>query len=122
MPSNIGDSYNRSTLGFDPRSTGAAPVSAVINNYKQEKPSATPVAFYLSKIRNRDFREAWSFRLLITRVLLLLLFLPLFLFLLSQLLDVIQQLLVLIEYHSVDLRGLDVEILGNIQLIFYQIS
>ena len=27
MPSYIGDSYNRSTLGFDPRSTGAAPVS-----------------------------------------------------------------------------------------------
>ena len=80
------------------------------------------MAFYLSKIRNRDFREAWSFWLLITRVLLLLLFLPLFLFLLSQLLDVIQQLLILIEYHSVDLRGLDVEILRNVQLIFYQIS
>ena len=81
-----------------------------------------PVAFPLSEIRNRDFREAWSFWLLITRVLLLLLFLPLFLFLLSQLLDVIQQLLILIEYHSVDLRGLDVEILRNVQLIFYQIS
>ena len=81
-----------------------------------------PVAFPLPEIRNRDFREAWSFRLLITRVLLLLLFLPLFLFLLSQLLDIIQQLLVLIEYHPVDLRGLDVEILRDVQLIFYQIS
>ena len=89
---------------------------------KQRKPSAMPVAFPLSEIRNRDFREAWSFWLLITRVLLLLLFLPLFLFLLSQLLDVIQQLLILIEYHSVDLRGLDVEILRDVQLIFYQIS
>ena len=81
-----------------------------------------PVAFPLSEIRNRDFREAWCFRLPVARLLLLLLFLPLFLFLLSQLLDVIQQLLILIEYHSVDLRGLDVEILRDVQLIFYQIS
>lgn len=88
----------------------------------EESHRLTPVAFYLSETRNRDFREAWSFWLLITRVLLLLLFLPLFLFLLSQLLDVIQQLLILVEYHSVDLRWLDVEILGNVQLIFYQIS